>query len=95
LQRSNEQFGQEQAQKVRDGLHFAIADSRAILGSQKHSSIMNLRNKYLAHSLSQTWLERLVLCLLNGASFSFTDSKEIHRKNAKALWEACTFSIIR
>jgi hypothetical protein len=30
---------------------------------------------------------------INGASLSFQDSREIDRKNAKALWEACTFNI--
>lgn len=54
IERSNEQFGQEQAQKTRDELHKTIADSRAILTTQKHASIMNLRDKHLAHSLSET-----------------------------------------
>jgi hypothetical protein len=30
---------------------------------------------------------------INGTSLSFQDSREIDRKNAKALWEACTFNI--
>jgi hypothetical protein len=32
-------------------------------------------------------------CWVNGKSFSFEDSRQIDRKNAKALWEACTFKI--
>jgi hypothetical protein len=118
--RSNEQFGQEQAQKTRDELRKAIADSRAILASQKHASIMNLRDKHLAHSLAETRREKKVgplppvkygderemlkatlpivealYCWVNGTSLSFDDSREIDRKNAKALWEACTFNITR
>jgi hypothetical protein len=60
LQRSNQQFGQEQAQKARDELRKAIEDSRVILASAKHASIMNLRDKHLAHSLSKTRRERKV-----------------------------------
>jgi hypothetical protein len=120
LQRSNEQFGQKQAQRVHDELGKAIADSRAILGSQKHASIMNLRDKHLAHSLTETRREKKVgalppvkygderdmleatlpivealYCWVNGTSLSFQNSREIDRKNARALWEACTFNITR
>jgi hypothetical protein len=118
LQRNNEQFGQEQAQKARDELRKAIAGTRAIVASQKHASIMNLRDKHLAHSLSGTRREKKVgplppvkygderdmfdatlpivetlYCWVNGCSFSFAQSREIDRKNARALWEACTFNI--
>ncbi len=78
---------------------------------------MQLRDKHLAHSLSETRREqkapvapmkygderdllnaslpivRALYCWVNGASFSFENSREIHRANAKALWEACTFDI--
>ena len=119
-QRSNQQFGQEQAQKARDELRKAIEDSRVILASAKHASIMNFRDKHLAHSLSETRREKKVgplspvkygderdildatlpivealYCWVNGTGFSFQDSREIDRKNAKALWEACTFNITR
>jgi AbiU2 len=119
VQNANEQFGQEQAAKARTALRKAIIDSRAILESQKFASIMNLRDKHLAHSLSETRRERKVgplpfvkygderdlleatlpivealHCWVNGASLSLQDSREIDRKNAKALWEACTFNII-
>ena len=60
LLRSNEEFGAEQAQRARDELRKAIHDSRAILASPKHASIMNLRDKYLAHSLTETRRERKV-----------------------------------
>jgi hypothetical protein len=120
LQRINEQFGQEQAQRARDQLRKAIIDSRALLASQKHASIMNLRDKHLAHSLSETRREKragplppvkygderdilnttlpiveALYCWVNGTSLSFDESREIDRKNAKALWEACTFNIVR
>jgi hypothetical protein len=32
-------------------------------------------------------------CWINGTSFSFDDSRKIDRKNARALWESCTFKI--
>jgi hypothetical protein len=60
IQRSNEEFGEQQAQKAGEELRKAIADSRAILSSPKHASIMNLRDKHLAHSLSETRRERRV-----------------------------------
>jgi hypothetical protein len=120
LERDNKQFGEKEAQKARDELRKAIEDSRAILSSTKYSSIMNLRDKHLAHSLSETRRERKVgplpnvkygderdmlgatlpivealHCWINGSGLSFADSREIDRKNAKALWEACTFNITR
>jgi hypothetical protein len=58
LLRSNELFGQEQAQKARDDLRKAITDARDILCSQRLAGIMNLRHKHLAHSLSETRLEK-------------------------------------
>ena len=54
----NEEFSQKQAQKARDELGKAIADARTISGSPKLASIMNLRHKHLAHSLSKTNLEK-------------------------------------
>jgi hypothetical protein len=58
LQRHNEESGQQEAREARDGLGKAIADARAILSSQRLSSIMNLRHKHLAHSLTETKLEK-------------------------------------
>jgi hypothetical protein len=120
LQQIDEQFGQQEAQKARDELHKAIADSRAIIVSERHASIMNLRDKHLAHSLSETRREKKVgplpltrygderdmldatlpivealYCWVNLTSLSFQDSRDIDRNNAKALWEACTFTITR
>ena len=57
-QRIDEQFGEEQAEKARLELRRAIDDGRAIMKSPKHASIMNLRDKHLAHSLSETWREQ-------------------------------------
>ena len=118
FQRSNEEFGDQQVQKAREDLRKAIDDSRSMLASAKHASIMNLRDKHLAHSLTETRREKKVgllpamkygderdvlnatlpiaealYCWVNGTSFSFEDSRNIDRKNAKALWEACTFKI--
>jgi len=58
LKRSNERFGNEQAQKARVELYKAIHDSRAILNSPRLQGIMNLRDKHLAHSLSHTRREK-------------------------------------
>jgi hypothetical protein len=57
-QRSEELFGEERGEKARLGLRRAIDDGRAIMTSPKHDSIMNLRDKHLAHSLSETWREQ-------------------------------------
>jgi hypothetical protein len=51
-------FGQKQAEKARCDMRKAIDDSRVILASPKHASIMNLRDKHLAHSLAETRRER-------------------------------------
>lgn len=118
LHRSNIEFAQKQAQLAREGLRKAIDDSRAVSTSGKLVSMMNLRDKYLAHSLEETRRERKVgpidpmkygderamlnaslaivealYCWVAGTSFDFKNSQEIDRKNAKALWEACTFNI--
>jgi AbiU2 len=118
LRRSNTEFGEEQAEMARNQLSKAINDSRSILASTQLRSIMNLRDKHLAHSPSETRRERkfgtiepmkygderqllettlpiveALYCWINGTSFSFDDSKKIDRKNARALWEACTFNI--
>jgi hypothetical protein len=120
LRRNNEEFAAEEAQRARNELRKAIHDGRAILDSPKHASIMNLRDKYLAHSLTETIRERKVgtidpmkygdersvlnaslpivqalLCHVNGKSFDFEQSRHFDRENAKALWEACTFNIMR
>jgi hypothetical protein len=118
LARNDALFGAQQAHKARVGLRKAIEKARIILSSSKLGSIMNLRDKHLAHSLSQTRREQKVgpmtpvkygdecdvlnetlpivealYCWINGVSFSFEDSRQIDRKYAKALWEACKFSI--
>jgi AbiU2 len=120
LRLSNDEFGNQQAQRAREELRESIHNSRAILAAPKLASIMNLRDKYLAHSLTETRRERKVgaidpmkygdereilnaslpivqalFCWVNGKSFNFENSREIDRKNAKALWEACTFDIKR
>jgi AbiU2 len=58
LEHHNEEFAQQDAQRAREGLRRAIADARTILSSRKLSSVMNLRHKHLAHSLTQTDLEK-------------------------------------
>jgi AbiU2 len=58
LKRIDERFGQEQADKARAELTRAISQIRKMLASQRLISIMNLRDKHLAHSLSETRRER-------------------------------------
>jgi AbiU2 len=121
--KDDRQFAQQEAQKARDELRKAIKDSRAIIASTRLASIMNVRDKHLAHSLSATWDEKereerkveplpsmrygderdmldstipiveALYCWVNGKSLSFQQSREIDRKNAKALWETCSFNI--
>lgn len=53
-----EQFGEEQAERVRTELNAAIKVARAISKSERLSSVMNIRDKHLAHSLTQTRREK-------------------------------------
>jgi hypothetical protein len=55
---SNIQFGDEQASKARTELMQVIDDSRSILSSPRLASVMNLRDKHLAHSLTTTRREK-------------------------------------
>jgi hypothetical protein len=52
------QFADEQASKARTELRQAIADAKAVLGSPRLASIMNIRDKHLAHSLEITRAEK-------------------------------------
>ncbi|MGH6712319.1 MAG: hypothetical protein ACREEK_25545 [Bradyrhizobium sp.] len=58
MKRVNEQRGEEHAQNAIAGLRKAIADGRAMHKSEKLKSIRNLRNKHVAHYLTQTKAER-------------------------------------
>ena len=58
VRRSELAFGNEQADKARTELRRAIDDARAILASQQLASIMNIRDKHLAHSLERTRREK-------------------------------------
>jgi hypothetical protein len=55
---SDARFGDEQGLKATAELIDAIKDSRAILRSPQLASVMNLRDKHLAHSLTTTRRER-------------------------------------
>lgn len=55
---SNDRFGDEQALKAKTELMQAINESRAILSSPRLASVMNLRDKHLAHSLTTTRREK-------------------------------------
>jgi AbiU2 len=58
VKRSNQEFGDEQAAKARSQLRQAIADTRAILNSPRWASVMNVRDKHIAHSLEITRREK-------------------------------------
>ena len=56
--RSNREFGDEQAAKAKCEFEEAIADARAIRKSTRLLSVMNIRDKHLAHSLTTTRREK-------------------------------------
>ena len=58
FQRSNKEFGAQQAQEARASLCTAIDNARAIMASSRLQGIMNLRDKHLAHSLTETRREK-------------------------------------
>jgi hypothetical protein len=58
LRRGNEQFGDEQAGEAVQAMKEAIASAREILDSTKLKSVLNLRNKHIAHSLARTRAEK-------------------------------------
>jgi len=58
LEAANVQFADEQASKARTELRQAIEDVRAVLSSPRLASIMNMRDKHLAHSLETTRREK-------------------------------------
>jgi hypothetical protein len=55
---SNIQFGDQQAATAKVELKEAIADVRAIQASPRLESVMNLRDKHLAHSFTETRREK-------------------------------------
>ena len=118
IHQANADFGQQQSQRARNELGQAIAACHAIVASPRHASIMNTRDKHLAHSLTQTRREKsgrpivpmkygderdllnetlpivqALYCWVGGTGFDFENSRDIDRENAKALWEACAFTI--
>jgi len=54
----DQEFANEQTSKARTELKQAIADTRAVVGSARLASIMNIRDKHLAHSLATTRREK-------------------------------------
>jgi AbiU2 len=55
---ANLQFADEQSSTARTELRRAIADMREVLGWERLASIMNIRDKHLAHSLETTRREK-------------------------------------
>jgi hypothetical protein len=110
---------EKQASIAKTKLTEAINLARSGIDSTRLVSVMNVRNKYLAHRLGQTreekrstvvpmkygdekdLLEQTIQIVdrlhnsINGAGFDWEGSKRIAEKNAKALWESCTFTITR
>jgi hypothetical protein len=58
VRKSNREFGDERAAKAKSELTEAIADARAIGKSTRLASVMNIRDKHLAHSLTTTRREK-------------------------------------
>jgi hypothetical protein len=58
IKQAEVQFGDEQASKARTALNEAIVETKAIQSSARLASVMNLRDKQLAHSLSETRREK-------------------------------------
>ena len=55
---ANTRFGDQQAAEAKAGLKGAIANTRAIVASPRLASVMNMRDKHLAHSLTATHREK-------------------------------------
>ncbi len=75
LRLDNIKQGEIEAERVRTDLRQAISDGRAILASSKHASIMNIRDKHLAHSLTQTKRERKMMGAI--APMKYGDERDI------------------
>ena len=58
VKRSNREFGDEQAAKAKTELQESITSAREIIGSTRLASVMNIRDKHLAHSLATTRREK-------------------------------------
>jgi hypothetical protein len=58
VKRSELAFADEQASRAKTELRCTIADARTVLGSPQLASIMNIRDKHLAHSLERTRREK-------------------------------------
>jgi AbiU2 len=58
MRKSEIWFGHEQAEQAKTALRHAIDATRAIQCSPQLASVMNLRHKHLAHSLTQTQAEK-------------------------------------
>ncbi len=58
LKAINNRFGEQQATKARNELRHAIAVARIIKFSPRLKTVMNVRDKHLAHSLTETRREK-------------------------------------
>ena len=58
LRQHETEFGEQQGVKAKTGLIEAIAAARSIKSSQRLTSVLNLRHKHLAHSLTITREEK-------------------------------------
>jgi hypothetical protein len=58
VRRSNREVGDSEAAKAKAQLKRAITDARALRSSPRWASVMNVRDKHLAHSLTETRREK-------------------------------------
>lgn len=117
LDRLSHRFADQQAAKTLECLADATAKARSVTTSPRLQSVLNMRHKHLAHSLSATHLERKEYVTtmrcgdeswlleetiavvdglsvgINGAAFPWEEARLNARRNAKALWNFCTFKV--
>jgi AbiU2 len=58
MQRSQEKWADKQAAETASRLNMAIAKAKSVFASPKLCSVLNIRHKHIAHSLTETSLER-------------------------------------
>lgn len=76
IRAQNEKWAKEEASKAAHQLQEAISAARKTIGSQKLTSVMNLRHKHLAHRLSETREEKREIV----APMKFGDEKDLLEK---------------
>jgi hypothetical protein len=94
ISNAREIIGSAKYRSVMNHRHKHLAHSLSITNREKSGPVPAMRygdeRDLLELSLP---LAEALYSGVNGAGFSFTDSREINRKNARALWDGCTFKV--